>query len=399
MTSQREPSQRFRVDATGIDLDQDELARFARHLSLPEVGLAGQQSLKMASVLCVGSGGLGSSALLYLAAAGVGRLGVVDFDVVEVSNLQRQIIHSHRSLGKPKTNSAKDRILEINPNCKVDLYNVALKVENALEIIYDYDIVIDGTDNFQARYLVNDACVILGKPNVYGSVQRFEGQASVFNLGPHSPNYRDLVPEPPPANLVPSCAVAGVLGVLPGLIGVIQATEAIKIITGIGSTLSGRLLLIDALTMTFRQMTLKPSPERFVIDKLIDYDEFCYGKSQSDDDKSSAPFESVSVHQLKTLSESSEDDYVLIDVRTPDEARIAAIDGSILIPLDTIETGDSVDRIRSLAKGRKVYVYCKFGMRSAKALTILRTYGIEGINLSGGIDAWAKNIDLMMKRY
>ena len=268
-------------DTTGIALSPDEVARFARHLILPEVGMEGQKRLKASSVLCVGTGGLGSPLLLYLAAAGVGRIGIVDFDVVDHSNLQRQVIHGTSWVGKPKIESAKARILEINPHCQVDLYETALSSENALEIVRPYDIVCDGTDNFPTRYLVNDACVLLGKPNVYGSIFRFEGQATVFNLDAESPNYRDLFPEPPPPGMVPSCAEGGVVGVLPGIIGVIQATEAIKVIAGIGEPLIGRFLIYDALRMKFRELKLRKDPDCPVcgthptVTTLIDYEEFC----------------------------------------------------------------------------------------------------------------------------
>ncbi|MCC3444912.1 MAG: molybdopterin-synthase adenylyltransferase MoeB, partial [Microcoleus sp. PH2017_03_ELD_O_A] len=257
-----------------IQLNKQEYERYSRHLILPEVGLEGQKRLKAASVLCVGTGGLGSPLLLYLAAAGVGRIGIVDFDVVDHSNLQRQVIHGTSWVGKPKIDSAKNRILEINPFCQVDLYETRVSSENAIAIATPYDIIIDGTDNFPTRYLMNDVSVLLNKPNVYGSIFRFEGQATVFNYE-GGPNYRDLYPEPPPPGMVPSCAEGGVLGVLPGVIGCIQATEAIKIILGQGTTLSGRLLLYNALDMTFRQLKLRPNPIRPVIDKLIDYEQFC----------------------------------------------------------------------------------------------------------------------------
>ena len=257
-----------------IELSREEYERFSRHLILPEVGLDGQKRLKAASVLCVGTGGLGSPLLLYLAAAGIGRIGIVDFDVVDRSNLQRQIIHSTSWVGKPKIESAKNRIHEINPFCQVDLYNTHLSSSNALDILKDYDVVVDGTDNFPTRYLVNDACVLLNKPNVYGSIFRFEGQATVFNYQ-DGPNYRDLYPEPPPPGMVPSCAEGGVLGVLCGIIGTIQATETVKIILGKGDTLSGRLLLYNALDMTFKQLKLRPNPVRPVIEELIDYEQFC----------------------------------------------------------------------------------------------------------------------------
>ena len=386
-------------DISGVELSPDEIARFSRHLILPEVGMEGQKRLKGASVLCVGTGGLGSPLLLYLAAAGVGRLGIVDFDVVDHSNLQRQVIHGTSWVGKPKIESAKARIHEINPHCQVDLYETALTSENALEIIRPYDIVCDGTDNFPTRYLVNDACVLLGKPNVYGSIFRFEGQATVFNLDSESPNYRDLFPEPPPPGLVPSCAEGGVVGVLPGIIGVIQATEAVKIITGIGTTLSGRLLLFDALKMSFRELKLRPSPERPVIDKLIDYQEFCGVGGTAPGQEEAGAVESISVGELKTLLDAGGDDIVLIDVRMPQEAEIAMIPGAVLVPLDQIENGTAIEQVRELAAGKRLYAHCKLGGRSAKALIALKREGIEGINVSGGIDAWSQEIDPSVQRY
>ncbi len=386
-------------DISGVELSPDEIARFSRHLILPEVGMEGQKRLKGASVLCVGTGGLGSPLLLYLAAAGVGRLGIVDFDVVDHSNLQRQVIHGTSWVGKPKIESAKARIHEINPHCQVDLYETALTSENALEIIRPYDIVCDGTDNFPTRYLVNDACVLLGKPNVYGSIFRFEGQATVFNLDSESPNYRDLFPEPPPPGLVPSCAEGGVVGVLPGIIGVIQATEAVKIITGIGTTLSGRLLLFDALKMSFRELKLRPSPERPVIDKLIDYQEFCGVGGTAPGQEEAGAVESISVSELKTLLDAGGDDIVLIDVRMPQEAEIATIPGAVLVPLDQIENGTAIEQVRELAAGKRLYAHCKLGGRSAKALIALKREGIEGINVSGGIDAWSQEIDPSVQRY
>ena len=386
-------------DISGVELSPDEIARFSRHLILPEVGMEGQKRLKGASVLCVGTGGLGSPLLLYLAAAGVGRLGIVDFDVVDHSNLQRQVIHGTSWVGKPKIESAKARIHEINPHCQVDLYETALTSENALEIIRPYDIVCDGTDNFPTRYLVNDACVLLGKPNVYGSIFRFEGQATVFNLDAESPNYRDLFPEPPPPGLVPSCAEGGVVGVLPGIIGVIQATEAVKIITGIGTTLSGRLLLFDALKMSFRELKLRPSPERPVIDKLIDYQEFCGVGGTAPGQEEAGAVESISVSELKTLLDAGGDDIVLLDVRMPQEAEIATIPGAVLVPLDQIENGTAIEQVRQLAAGKRLYAHCKLGGRSAKALIALKREGIEGINVSGGIDAWSQEIDPSVQRY
>ena len=386
-------------DISGVELSPDEIARFSRHLILPEVGMAGQKRLKGASVLCVGTGGLGSPLLLYLAAAGVGRLGIVDFDVVDHSNLQRQVIHGTSWVGKPKIESAKARIHEINPHCQVDLYETALSSENALEIIRPYDIVCDGTDNFPTRYLVNDACVLLGKPNVYGSIFRFEGQATVFNLDAESPNYRDLFPEPPPPGLVPSCAEGGVVGVLPGIIGVIQATEAVKIITGIGTTLSGRLLLFDALKMSFRELKLRPSPERPVIDKLIDYQEFCGVGGTAPGQEEAGAVETISVGELKTLLDAGGDDIVLLDVRMPQEAEIATIPGAVLVPLDQIENGTAIEQVRELAAGKRLYAHCKLGGRSAKALIALKREGIEGTNVSGGIDAWSQEIDPSVQRY
>ena len=386
-------------DISGVELSPDEIARFSRHLILPEVGMEGQKRLKGASVLCVGTGGLGSPLLLYLAAAGVGRLGIVDFDVVDHSNLQRQVIHGTSWVGKPKIESAKARIHEINPHCQVDLYETALTSENALEIIRPYDIVCDGTDNFPTRYLVNDACVLLGKPNVYGSIFRFEGQATVFNLDAESPNYRDLFPEPPPPGLVPSCAEGGVVGVLPGIIGVIQATEAVKIITGIGTTLSGRLLLFDALKMSFRELKLRPSPERPVIDKLIDYQEFCGVGGTAPGQEEAGAVETISVGELKTLLDAGGDDIVLLDVRMPQEAEIATIPGAVLVPLDQIENGTAIEQVRELAAGKRLYAHCKLGGRSAKAVIALKREGIEGINVTGGIDAWSQEIDPSVQRY
>jgi molybdopterin/thiamine biosynthesis adenylyltransferase/rhodanese-related sulfurtransferase len=386
-------------DTSGVELSSDEIARFARHLILPEVGMEGQKRLKAASVLCVGTGGLGSPLLLYLAAAGVGRLGIVDFDVVDHSNLQRQVIHGTSWVGQPKIESAKARIHEINPHCQVDLYETALTSDNALEIIRPYDIVCDGTDNFPTRYLVNDACVMLGKPNVYGSIFRFEGQASVFNLTAESPNYRDLFPEPPPPGMVPSCAEGGVVGVLPGIIGVIQATEAVKIITGIGTTLSGRLLLFDALKMSFRELKLRPSPERPQIETLIDYQEFCGVGGSAPGQEEAGAVDNISVTELKALLDSGADDVLLLDVRNPPEAEIATIPGAVLVPLDQIESGAALEQVRELAAGKRLFAHCKLGGRSAKALIALKREGINGINVAGGIDAWSQEVDASVQRY
>ncbi len=383
-----------------IQLTKDDYERYSRHLILPEVGVEGQKRLKAASVLCIGTGGLGSPLLLYLAAAGIGRIGIVDFDVVDQSNLQRQVIHGTSWVGKPKIQSAKNRILEINPYCQVDLYETRLSSENALSILEPYDIVVDGTDNFPTRYLVNDACVLLGKPNVYGSIFRFEGQATVFNYQ-DGPNYRDLYPEPPPPGLVPSCAEGGVLGILPGIIGVIQATETVKIILGQGQTLSGRLLLFNALNMTFRELKLRPNPERPVIDKLIDYEEFCgIPQAKAMEAQQQSEIQEMTVTELKQLLDSGAEGYVVIDVRNPNEYEIARIPGTTLIPLPEIENGDGVARVQELLNGHKLIAHCKMGGRSAKALAILKERaGIDGINVKGGITAWSREVDPSVPEY
>ncbi|MBD2070978.1 molybdopterin-synthase adenylyltransferase MoeB [Leptolyngbya sp. FACHB-671] len=382
-----------------IQLDRDEYERYSRHLILPEVGLEGQKRLKAASVLCIGTGGLGSPLLLYLAAAGIGRIGIVDFDVVDHSNLQRQVIHGTSWVGKPKIESAKARILEINPACQVDLHEVRLSSENALDIVAPYDIVVDGTDNFPTRYLVNDACVLLDKPNVYGSIFRFEGQATVFNYE-GGPNYRDLYPEPPPPGLVPSCAEGGVLGILPGIIGVIQATETVKIILGQGRTLSGRLLLYNSLDMTFRELRLRPNPVRPVIEKLIDYEEFCgIPQAQAAEAEEKAGMSEMSVTELKQLLDSDANDFVLLDVRNPHEYEIAKIPGSVLVPLPEIENGDGVAKVKELLNGHRLIAHCKMGGRSAKALAILKESGIEGTNVAGGITAWSREVDPSVPEY
>ncbi|HAC64477.1 MAG TPA: molybdenum cofactor biosynthesis protein MoeB [Cyanothece sp. UBA12306] len=382
-----------------IELNKEEFQRYSRHIILPEVGLDGQKRLKAASVLCIGTGGLGSPLLLYLTAAGIGRIGIVDFDIVDSSNLQRQIIHGTSWVGKPKIQSAKDRILEINPYCQVDLYETRLSSENALEILKPYDVVIDGTDNFPTRYLTNDACVLLNKPNVYGSIFRFEGQATVFNYQ-GGPNYRDLYPEPPPPGMVPSCAEGGVLGVLPGIIGTIQATETIKIILGAENTLSGRLLLYDAWDMKFRELKLRPNPERPVINKLIDYEQFCgipQAKAAEAEEKAAIP--EITVKELKELMDHGADAFVLIDVRNINEYQIARIPGSILVPLPDIEEGKGIEKIRELSQNHKVIAHCKMGGRSAKALGILKEVGILGTNVKGGITAWSVEVDPSVPQY
>ncbi|MGF1535651.1 MAG: molybdopterin-synthase adenylyltransferase MoeB [Elainellaceae cyanobacterium] len=382
-----------------VQLSREEYERFSRHLILPEVGLEGQKRLKAASVLCIGTGGLGSPLLLYLAAAGVGRLGIVDFDVVDRSNLQRQIIHSTSGVGKPKIESAKHRILEINPFCQVDLYNTRISAENALDLMRDYDVIVDGTDNFPTRYLVNDACVLLDKPNVYGSIFRFEGQATVFNYE-GGPNYRDLYPEPPPPGLVPSCAEGGVLGVLCGIIGTIQATETVKIILGQGNTLSGRLMLYNALEMKFRELKLRPNPERPVIKALIDYEQFCgIPQAKAAEAEQKAAIAEMTVQELKQLLDSGADDYVLLDVRNPHEYDIAQIPGSVLVPLPDIENGDGVAKVKEIVNGHRVIAHCKMGGRSAKALALLKDAGIEGTNVKGGILAWSREIDPSVPEY
>ncbi|PHM09913.1 molybdopterin-synthase adenylyltransferase MoeB [Nostoc sp. 'Peltigera malacea cyanobiont' DB3992] len=382
-----------------IQLTKDDYERYSRHLILPEVGLEGQKRLKAASVMCIGTGGLGSPLLLYLAAAGVGRIGIVDFDVVDTSNLQRQVIHGTSWVGKPKIESAKNRIHEINPYCQVDLYETRLTSENALDLIQPYDIVVDGTDNFPTRYLVNDACVLLNKPNVYGSILRFEGQASVFNYE-GGPNYRDLFPEPPPPGMVPSCAEGGVLGILPGIIGLIQATETVKIILGQGNTLSGRLLLYNALDMKFRELKLRPNPIRPVIEKLIDYEEFC-GIPQAKAEEAKQQLESLemTVKDLKELLDSGAKDFVLLDVRNPHEYDIAKIPGSVLVPLPDIENGNGVAKVKEILNGHRLIAHCKMGGRSAKALAILKEAGIVGTNVKGGITAWSREIDPSVPEY
>ncbi|MEH1954190.1 molybdopterin-synthase adenylyltransferase MoeB [Nostoc sp.] len=382
-----------------IQLTKDDYERYSRHLILPEVGLEGQKRLKAASVQCIGTGGLGSPLLLYLAAAGIGRIGIVDFDVVDTSNLQRQVIHGTSWVGKPKIESAKNRIHEINPYCQVDLYETRLTSENALEILQPYDIVVDGTDNFPTRYLVNDACVLLNKPNVYGSILRFEGQATVFNYK-GGPNYRDLFPEPPPPGMVPSCAEGGVLGILPGIIGLIQATETVKIILGQGNTLSGRLLLYNALDMKFRELKLRPNPIRPVIEKLIDYEQFCgIPQAKAEEAKQQMESQEMTVKDLKELLDSGAKDFVLLDVRNPNEYEIAKIPGSVLVPLPDIENGNGVAKVKEILNGHRLIAHCKMGGRSAKALAILKEAGIVGTNVKGGITAWSREIDPSVPEY
>ena len=361
-------------------LDDWDRSRYARHLLLEDVGVEGQRRLKSASVLCVGAGGLGSPVLLYLAAAGVGRIGIVDFDVVDESNLQRQIAHGTAAVGTLKSESARARILDLNPRCQVDVYPVRLTSENALEILDPYDVVVDGTDNFPTRYLLADACVLLGKPYVYGSIFKFEGQASVFNLN-GGPNYRDLFPQPPPPGLVPSCAEAGVLGILPGVVGCIQATETLKIILGRGDTLSGRLLLYDALQMSFRELELRTDPDAEPITELIDYEQFCLGGA----DARPEAFERMGVEEVHRARSAGWTPWVL-DVRTAEEAAATRLPwADALIPHD--EVGQ---RLAELPRDREILVHCKRGGRSAQAAAVLAGAGFgRVVSMEGGIEAWA----------
>jgi sulfur-carrier protein adenylyltransferase/sulfurtransferase len=378
------------------ELSSDEILRYSRHLILPEVALEGQQRLKASRVLLIGAGGLGSPLALYLAAAGVGTIGLVDFDVVDVTNLQRQIVHGSKDVGRPKLESARDRLKDMNPHVHVEGYETRLTSENALEIIRDYDIVIDGTDNFATRYLTNDACVILGKPNVYGSIYRFEGQSSVFATE-DGPCYRCLYPEPPPPGLVPSCAEGGVLGVLPGLVGTIQATEGIKLLLGIGEPLIGRLLLIDALSMQFRTMRLRKNPQcpacgtREIRD-LIDYDQFCGVGGDPEQDPHGIP--EITPAEL-AAKQQRRDDFDLIDVREPHEWAIAKIPGARLVPL-----GSFTESLATFDSARDIVVTCKMGGRSAKAVRQLQAAGFKKVwNLSGGILRWSDDVDPTVPKY
>lgn len=378
-------------------LTHDEIARYSRHLILDEVGVEGQTRLKNSSVLCVGTGGLGSPLLLYLAAAGVGRIGIVDFDVVDASNLQRQVIHGTSTVGRRKVLSARDRIHDLNPHVQVDLYEEPFTAENAERIARPYDVVVDGTDNFPTRYLVNDVCVLLGKPNVYGSIFKFEGQASVFNHQ-GGPNYRDLYPEPPPPGLVPSCAEGGVLGVLPGIIGTIQATETLKVLLGVGTTLSGRLLLFDALQMSFRELKLRKDPTAPKIEKLIDYDQFC-GVPKRTGSKEEHPgsvgsFARLSPSEVAARRAAGWHPYVL-DVRGEAEAAIVRFDwADRLIPHTRV-----ADHLAELPRDREILVHCKLGGRSAQACKVLADAGFTVTNLEGGIVGWAKDVDPSLPTY
>ncbi len=375
-------------------LSPEEVLRYSRHLTLPDFGIEGQIKLKQASVLAVGAGGLGSSLLSYLAAAGVGRIGIVDFDIVEESNLQRQIIHGVDWIGKSKVDSARHRLNEINPHCIVDTYNMRFDSGNILDIIDSYDIVCDGTDNFPTRYLVNDACVIKRKPYIYGSIFQFEGQVSVFNLYPSSPNYRDLVPEPPPAGMVPSCAEGGVVGVLPGIIGTIQATEVIKILTNVGSSLDGRLLLFNALEMHFREVKLKKNNSIEEIKSLVDYESFCDPLGNLN-----LIVDSIDPADLSSQIQDKSNDILLIDVRSKQEREICSISGSLHIPLDSICDSKTIETLKSISNQNNIVIYCKLGSRSQKAVTSLGSFGIRSTNLNGGIIRWIKEVDSTLSLY
>jgi sulfur-carrier protein adenylyltransferase/sulfurtransferase len=378
-------------------LSNEEILRYSRHLIMPEVGMQGQQKLKAARVLCIGTGGLGSPLALYLAAAGVGTLGLVDFDVVDYTNLQRQIIHSTPDVGRPKLDSAEEKLRALNPYVDIRKFETRLTSANALEIFREFDVIADGTDNFPTRYLVNDACVLTGKPNVYGSIFRFEGQASVFATK-DGPCYRCLYPEPPPPGLVPSCAEGGVLGILPGLVGIIQATEAIKLILGAGEPLIGRLLMVDALAMSFRTLKLRKNPEcpacgaHPTIKKLIDYEQFC-GIPAAGHQEPAVNANDITPEELKRRLDAGEDLFVL-DVREPNEYQIANL-GGYLIPL-----GDLPKRVNELDSSREIVAHCKMGGRSAKAVDFLRQAGFKKVrNITGGITAWSEKVDPKVPKY
>jgi adenylyltransferase/sulfurtransferase len=386
-------------------LSSEEIQRYSRHLIMPEVGMDGQRRLKTGSVLCIGAGGLGSPAAMYLAAAGIGRIGIVDFDVVDFSNLQRQLLHATPDVGRSKLESARDRLVALNPHVQVDTYETLLSSENALDLFKDYDVILDGTDNFPTRYLVNDACVLSGKPNAYGSIFRFEGQASVFATK-DGPCYRCLYPEPPPPGLVPSCAEGGVLGVLPGIIGVIQATESIKLILGIGEPLIGRFMIYDALRMKFRELKLRKDPECPVcgenptVTALIDYEQFCGLRpepAQAAQTQSTGAVVNdweITPVDLKKKLDAGEEPFVL-DVREPNEYQINRIPGSTLIPL-----GELPRRYQELPRDREIVAQCKMGGRSAKAMDFLKSVGFTNVkNLRGGILEWIDKVDPSQPKY
>jgi sulfur-carrier protein adenylyltransferase/sulfurtransferase len=384
------------------ELTNDEVQRYSRHLIMPEVGVEGQKKLKAGRVLCIGAGGLGSPAALYLAVVGVGTLGLVDFDAVDASNLQRQILHGTPDVGRPKLQSARERLSALNPGVRIETFETTLTSKNALELFRDFDVVLDGTDNFATRYLVNDACVLTGKPNAYGSIFRFEGQASVF-ASKSGPCYRCLYPEPPPPGLVPSCAEGGVLGVLPGVIGTIQATEAIKLILGVGQPLIGRLLLYDALGMRFRELKLRRDPacpvcgDQPTVRELIDYEQFC-GIVKPADNKAALPADlETTVEDLKA-SIDSRDPLLIVDVREPQEWAICRIPGARLIPLGQVPS--HIAELRAESAERPIVVHCKSGVRSAKAVKLLQEAGIVNAkNLKGGILAWIDKIDPTLPKY
>jgi len=385
-----------------MGLSQDQIARYSRHLLLPEVGVEGQEKLCNAKVLCIGTGGLGSPLGLYLAAAGIGTLGLVDFDIVDQSNLQRQIMHGESTVGKLKVDSAKDRLADMNSDVEVITYNTRLSSENAMEIFKGYDIIVDGTDNFPTRYLANDAAVLLGKPYIYGCILRFEGQASVFH-SKEGPCYRCLYPEPPPPGLVPSCAEGGVLGVLPGIIGLIQATEVVKLILGKGETLVGRLMIFDALAMKFREMKLRKDKdcpicgENPTITELIDYEQFCGIPSTAEAEAENAALE-IPAEEVKLKLDGS-GKFTLVDVREPSEYDICRIDGSVLIPLGLIEEMKPKN-LNGLSQNDEIILHCKAGVRSLKAVKALKKMGFENVkSMAGGIEAWSDNIDPSVPKY
>jgi sulfur-carrier protein adenylyltransferase/sulfurtransferase len=381
------------------DLTVDEVKRYSRHLIIPEIGMTGQKRLKNAKVLCVGAGGLGSPALLYLAAAGVGTLGIIDFDVVDESNLQRQIIHGQSDVGRPKAESARDSVLEVNPYVTVVLFEEALSVDNAMDIFSQFDLIVDGTDNFATRYLVNDACVLLGKPYVWGSIFRFDGQASVF-WAEHGPCYRCLYPDPPPPGMVPSCAEGGVLGVLCASIGSIQVTEAIKLITGVGDSLAGRLMIYDALEMNYRTVRVRKDPECVIcgknptITELIDYDAFC--GVVSEDAQQAASGSTITATELKQMLDDG-DNIFLVDVREPNEYEIVSIPGAVLIPKDQFLTGAALER---LPQDKRVVLHCKSGARSSECLAVVKNAGFsDAVHVGGGVLAWVNQIDPSLPTY
>jgi sulfur-carrier protein adenylyltransferase/sulfurtransferase len=385
---------------SAVNLTPSEIQRYARHLIMPEVAMEGQKRLKAAKVLCIGTGGLGSPLSLYLAAAGIGTIGLADFDVVDISNLQRQIIHYTSDVGRPKIESAEEKLKAVNPALTIIRHEHTVDSSNALEMFAGYDVIVDGTDNFPTRYLVNDACVLLGKPNVYGSIFRFDGQATVF-FPPHGPCYRCLYPEPPPPDLVPNCAEGGVLGILPGLIGVVQATETVKLILGTGTPLVGRLLLYDALEMTFREMKVRKTPlcpicgDRPTIHELIDYQEFCGVRAGSPPASGDTELPNeITPLGLKTLLD-GKDRPLILDVRNPEEIAICRIAGSTVIPLPELST-----RMGELDRSRVIVVHCKSGVRSAKAIAQLQAAGFSHLlNLEGGILAWIKEVEPSLPTY